>query len=50
MVLQMEDCMDTLKLLHPQYDFFLFLFGKQREDGLNIENMSKSYGGKQDTI
>ena len=25
MVLHMEDCMVTLKLLHPQYDF-LFLF------------------------
>ena len=52
MVLQLEDCVDVVKTLHPQYDF-LFLFDhscghdKQREDGLNVNVMSKSYGGKQ---
>ena len=52
MILQLDDCINVLKCLYPQYDF-LFLFDhscghdKQREDGLNVENMSKSYGGKQ---
>ncbi len=52
MVLQLEDCIDCLKVLAPDFDI-LFLFdhscghGCQREDGLNIENMSKSFGGKQ---
>jgi len=46
MVLQLEDCIDIVKCLYPKYDF-LSLFGhswghnKQREDGLNVENMSK---------
>ena len=52
MVLQLEDCIDCLKLLYPHYDY-LFLFDhscghdRQREDGLSIEKMSKSYGGTQ---
>ena len=52
MVLQLEDCVDVVKTLYPQYDF-LFLFDhscgqdKQREDGLNVNVMSKLYGGKQ---
>jgi len=52
MVLQLEDCVDCLKVLAPQFDY-LFLFDhscghdKQREDGLNVENMSKIFGGKQ---
>jgi hypothetical protein len=52
MVLQMEDCVDCLKVIAPQYDY-LFLFDhscghdKQKEDGLNVEKMSKSYGGRQ---
>ena len=51
MVPQLEDCMDVLKVVYPQFDF-LFLFDyscghdKQREDGMNIKNMSKIYGGK----
>lgn len=55
MVLQLDDCVDVVKFLYPQYDF-LFLFDhscghdKQREDGLNVENMSKSYGGKQSVL
>ena len=50
--LQLEDCVDVVKMLYPQYDF-LFLFDhscghdKQREDGLNVNVMSKLYGGKQ---
>jgi hypothetical protein len=52
MVLQLEDCVDCLNVLAPDFDI-LFLFDhscghdRQREDGLNVENMSKSFGGKQ---
>ncbi len=52
MVLQLEDCVDCLQVLAPQFDY-LFLFDhscghdKQWEDGLNMENMTKSFGGKQ---
>ena len=52
MVLQLEDCVDIVKILYPQYDFF-FLFDplwgndKQREDGLNVNVMAKSFDGKQ---
>jgi len=55
MVLQLEDCVDALKTIYPQFDF-LFLFDhscghdKQRPDGLNAENMSKNYGGKQNAM
>jgi len=50
--LQLEDCGDVLKVLYPQFDF-LFLFDHscrhncQKEDGLNVERMTKSYGGAQ---
>ncbi len=43
--------MDILNVKFPQYDF-LFLFDhscrhdEQREDGLNMEKMSKSFGGR----
>ena len=52
MVLQLEDCVDVLKELYNEYDFY-FLFDhscghdRQREDGLNVERMSKGYAGKQ---
>ena len=52
MVIQFEDCVDCLTVLYPQYDY-VFLFDhscghdKQREDGLNVQKMGKSYGGKQ---
>ena len=55
MVLQLEDCVDVVKVLWPQYDC-LFLFDhscghdKQRIDGLNAENMLKGYGGKQSKL
>jgi len=55
MVLQLEDCIDVLRCLYPQYDV-LFMFDhfcghdRQREDGLNVENMSKNYGGKQSKL
>jgi hypothetical protein len=52
MVLQFEVCVDCLQVIAPQFDY-LFLFDhscghdKQREDGLNVKNMTKSFGGKQ---
>jgi hypothetical protein len=52
MVLQLEDCVDCLKVLSPQFEF-LFVFDhscghdQQREDGLNVKNMSKNFGRKQ---
>jgi hypothetical protein len=51
----MEDCADVLHTLYPQFDF-LFLFDhscghdKQQPDGLNAENMAKSYGDKQNYL
>ena len=52
MVLQLEDCIDVLKVLYPQFDFLFLLdhsrgHGRQKEDGLNVEQMTKSYGGAQ---
>jgi hypothetical protein len=52
MVLHFEDVVDCLITLYPQYDY-LFLFDhsrrhdKQREDGSNVQKMSKFYGSKQ---
>jgi len=52
MVLQLEDCVDVLQYLYPQYDY-IFLFDhssghdKQREDGLNVKKMTKNFGGTQ---
>jgi len=52
MVLQLDDCVDCLKCLYPEFEY-LFLSNhscghdRQREDGLNVENMSKAFGGKQ---
>jgi len=47
MVLQLEDCVDVLKYLYPQYDFLLLFdhscsHDKQREDGLNVENTTSA--------
>ena len=52
MVLQLEDCVDVLAVLFPQYEF-LFMFDhscghdRQKEDGLNVTRMTKSFGGAQ---
>jgi hypothetical protein len=52
MVLQLEDCRDCLRVLYPDIEF-LFMFDhscghdRQKENGLRVENMSKSFGGKQ---
>ena len=52
MVLQLEDCVNGLTVLFPEYAF-LFLFDhscvhdKQKKDGLNMEKMTKKHGGAQ---
>ena len=52
MVMQLEDCIDCLKVVYPEIDFVFLLdhscdHDRQREDGLNVAKMSKSFGGKQ---
>jgi hypothetical protein len=52
MILQLKDCIDVLKVLYPQFDFLFLLDHShghdcQKEDGLNVERMTKSYGGAQ---
>jgi hypothetical protein len=48
MVLQLEDCIDCLTMLHPVFDY-LFLFDhscghdQQQEDGLNAGGGAKGY-------
>ena len=50
--MQFEDCIDCVKALFPNYDT-VFLFDhscgndRKRPDGLNVNDMSKGYGGKQ---
>jgi hypothetical protein len=51
MVLHFEDVVNCLIMLFLQYDdMFLFdhscMQDKQREDGLNVQKMSKLFGGK----
>ncbi len=51
MVLQFEDAVDVLKVMHPSYDF-VFLFdhsaghAEQQPDGLNQHRMNRAFGGK----
>lgn len=51
-VIHLEDCVDCLKVMHPNNDF-VFLFdhssghAKKRVDGLNAANMNVKHGGKQ---
>ena len=52
MVLQLDDCVDCLKIIYPTYDFMFILdhssgHDKQKADGLNACNMQVYYGGKQ---
>ena len=52
MVLQLEDCIDCLKSLFPEYDI-IFLFDHSnghdclQPDGLSITKICKNFGGKQ---
>ena len=54
MVLQLEDCVDCLQVIAPQFDY-LFLFDhscghdKQREDGLNVKNIENHLEAKKHT-
>jgi len=52
MVLQLDDCVDCLKYLYPNYDILFMLdhssgHDKQKPDGLNASKMQVNYGGKQ---
>jgi hypothetical protein len=52
MLLQLEDCIDILKVLHPDYDY-AFLFDhscghdRHRPNALNPFKMTKGFGGAQ---
>ena len=52
MILQLEDCVDVVQTLYPEFDF-LFMFDhscghdRQRDDALNADHMSRGFGGKQ---
>ena len=53
--LQLEDCLDFLAVIFPNYDY-LFLYDqssghtKMRDDGLLVSNMNISYGGAVNTM
>jgi hypothetical protein len=52
MALQVEDLVDCLVVLYPDFDFILLFdhssgHGKSQKDGLNVHSMSKAWGGKQ---
>jgi hypothetical protein len=48
MIIQLEDCIDVVKTLHPEFDF-IFLFyhscgdDHQRPDGLSVPKVNKTY-------
>ena len=50
MVTQLEDCVDCVKVMYPQFDF-IFLFdhssghSKKRIGGLDASSMNKEFGG-----
>ena len=53
MVLQLEDCVDVLKAINGEKYDYCFLFDhsnghdRLRPDGLNLNKISKYFGGKQ---
>ena len=52
MILQIEDCVDCLKTLYPQYAYEFELdhssgHNSERIDGLSITAMNLGWGGKQ---
>ena len=55
MAVQVEDCMDVCHVLWPEFHH-VFMFDassghrKKRENGLDVSNMNKEYGGKQSNI
>jgi hypothetical protein len=52
MILQLEDCIDVVQALYPEYDF-AFMFDhscghdRKRPDGLSANNLNKGFGGAQ---
>jgi hypothetical protein len=52
MIIQLEDCIDVVKTLHPEFDF-MFLFDhscgydRQRPDRLSVPKVNKTHGGAQ---
>ena len=52
MILQLEDCIDCMKCLYPEYDY-VFLFDhsnghdRLQPNGLSINKIRKNFGGKQ---
>lgn len=52
MVIQLEDCIDVLQSLHPQYNY-VFMFDhscghdRKHPDGLNAAVMNKGFGRNQ---
>ena len=55
MVLQLEDCIDCMKILHPDYQC-VFLFDhssghfRKRKNGLDTSSMRKYYAGKEPSM
>ena len=52
MALQIEDLYDVMEVCYPQFDFLVLMdqssgHGKHKDDGLNAQKMSVSYGGSQ---
>ena len=55
MVLQLDDCVDCLNYLYPNYEFLFMLdhssgHDKQKPDALNATNMKVKFGGKQKVL
>ena len=52
MIVQLEDCIDCLKVLYPEFRY-VFLYdhssghSKKRKGGLNSSSMNRSFGGTQ---
>ena len=52
MIIQLEDCIDVLQYLHPEFDF-MFIFDhsnghdRLQSDGLSTSKINVKYGGKQ---
>ena len=52
MVLQLEDCFDVMRTIHPEFDAVFLVdhssgHDKMRPDGLNCKRIRKNFGGKQ---
>ena len=52
MFLQLEDCVDVIKVLYPDFDIMFIVdhscgHDRQRPDGLRVANVNKEFGGAQ---